>query len=210
MHLMEDLNEIKKDLPPIERKDIVSEIADNKVAIEIAKQKYNELGQQKKFANKISDVVARKSNADIDSASIKVESQEKDNKVARAKIRNELIKLRADKKYIRREQKHRLEMQRKEHIEDKYKDLLMRTCRKRQKDENGKWQYMDEYNVPSSIKLGILLFFDTIISTLNAVALVFGALNKTVLKGLFIILLVLFLFVQPFREMMLGLIGITI
>jgi hypothetical protein len=105
-------------------------------------------------------------------------------------------------------------MQRARQIREKYEDLLLRTCRKKQKDENGKWMFVDDengrpiVNIPNKIRLFFLRTFDGLISTLNQTADIFGLLNKNVLKGGFIILILLLIFVPPLRVWLLGLIGI--
>ena len=107
-------------------------------------------------------------------------------------------------------------MQRQKHMREKYEDLLLRTCRKKQKGEDGKYHFVDDkdgnpiINVPGKIKFFFIKLFDGIVSLLNLTAEIFGAINKNVIKGLFVILILLLVFVPPFREFLLGLIGIKI
>ena len=193
---------------------LVTALVNNNSAIDIARKKYEEQKNQKGIANKMGKVVNRKTNADIDTANLKVEEQEKANKVKRQEIKNELLKLKNEKIYLKKEQKHRLEMQRARHIREKYEDLLLRTCRKKQKGEDNKWHYVDDkdgnpvINIPGRIRFFFIRLFDGIVSGLNQIAEIFGALNKGVLKGGLIIFILLLLFVAPFRTWLLGLIGI--
>lgn len=195
---------------------LVSELSNNEVAIQMAKESYNQLKNQKKIGKQIENVVKKNTQVDIETADIKVQEKDKNNKVKKAEIKNELLKLKNDKIYLKKEQKHRLEMQRAKQIREKYEDLLLRTCRKKQKDENGKWIFVDDengkpiINVPGKFKLFWLRLFDGIISTLNQTADIFGALNKNVLRGGFLILFLLLLFVPPFRQWLFALIGIKL
>lgn len=194
----------------------ISAMADNSVAMEMAKESYNALKNQKKIGKKIEDVVKSNTEVDIESAAIKVKEKDKNNKVKKAEINNELLRLKNERIYLEKEQKHKLQMQRAEHIRDKYEDLLLRTCRKRQKGEDGKWHYVldkngkEIVNIPGRFRFFWLRLFDGIISTLNQTAEIFGALNKNVLKGGIIIIILALLFIPPFREWLLGLIGINL
>lgn len=194
----------------------VNAMTNNSVAIDIARDKLSALKNQKKIGKQIERVVRKNTQTDIESANIKVQEKDKNNKVKKAEIRNELLRLENERIYLKKEQKHRLDMQRAKHIRDNYEDLLLRTCRKKQKDANGKWVYCkdkdgnDIINIPGKFKLFWLRLFDGIISTLNQTADIFGALNKNVLKGGFILLLIAFLFIPPFREWLIGLIGIKL
>lgn len=195
---------------------LVQQLSNNEVAMQMAKESYAALKNQKKISKQIEDVVKKNTQVDIETADIKVQEKDKNNKVKKAEIRNALLKLKNDKIYLEKEQKHRLEMQRAKQIREKYEDLLLRTCRKKQKDENGKWQFLDDengkpiINIPGKFKLFWLKLFDGIVSTLNQTADIFGALNKNVLKGGFFLLLILILFVPPFREWLFNLIGIKL
>ncbi len=196
---------------------LVQELSNNEVAIQMAKESYAALKNQKKIGKQIESVVKKNTQVDIETADIKVQEKDKNNKVKKAEIKNELLKLKNDRIYLEKEQKHRLEMQRAQQIREKYEDLLLRTCRKKQKDENGKWQFIDDpitgkpvINIPGKFKLFWLKLFDGIVSTLNQTADIFGALNKNVLKGGFFLLLILILFVPPFREWLFALIGIKL
>lgn len=194
----------------------VEAMTDNSVAIDIAREKYNTLKNQKKIGKQIEDVVKKNTETEIKSAEIKVQEKDKNNKVKQAEIKNELLRLENERIYLKKERKHKLDMQRAQHIRDNYEDLLLRTCRKKQKDANGKWVYVkdkdgnDIINVPGRFKLFWLRLFDGIISTLNQTADIFGALNKNVLKGGFILLVFALLFIPPFREWLIGLIGIKL
>ena len=195
---------------------LVTALINNDTAIEMAKKQYEDLRNQKNIADKMSRVVNRKTNADIDTANIKVEEQEKDNKVKKQQIKNELLKLKNDRIYLVKEQKHRLEMQRAKQLREKYEDLLLRTCRKKQKGEDKKWHYVNDengkpiINVPGKIRFFFIRLFDGIVSGLNQIAEILGAINKSVLKGSLIVLILLLLLVPPFREWLLGLIGINL
>lgn len=201
----------------VEDNGLVQELSNNEVAIQMAKESYAALKNQKRIGKQIENVVKKNTQVDIETADIKVQEKDKNNKVKKAEIKNELLKLKNDKIYLQKEQKHRLEMQRAQQIREKYEDLLLRTCRKKQKDENGKWVFIDDpktgkpiINIPGKFKLFWLRLFDGIVSTLNQTADIFGALNKNVIKGGFLIILLLILFVPPFRQWLFGLIGITI
>ena len=60
---------------------LVNALVNNETAVDIAKQKYQDQKNQKNIANKMGKVVNRKTNADIETANIKVEEQEKNNRV---------------------------------------------------------------------------------------------------------------------------------
>ena len=193
---------------------LVNALVNNETAVDIAKQKYQDQKNQKNIANKMGKVVNRKTNADIETANIKVEEQEKNNRVKKQEIKNELLRLKNDKIYLKKEHKHRLDMQRAKHLREKYEDLLLRTCRKKQKGEDKKWHFIDDkdgnpiINIPGKIRFFFIRLFDGIISGLNQVADIFGALNKGVLKGSLIILIILLIVVSPFRNWLFNLIGI--
>lgn len=196
-----------------EENKLVSALVDNETAIDIAKQQYANLKNQKQIAGKMGKVVNRKTNADIESANLLVTQQEVDNKVKKAKQRNELLRLKKERKFLKEEHKHKLEMQRAEHIKEQYGDLLLRTCRKKTKGEDGKWHYHkdengnDIINVPGRVRFFFLRLFDGIISGLNQTADIFAALNKNVIKGAFIFVIAIVIFVPPVREWLLSLIG---
>lgn len=194
---------------------LINALSNNDVAIQMAQDSYNALKNQKKIGKSIEKVVKKNTEVDIESADIRVQEKDKNNKVKKAEIKNELLRLKNEKTYLKREQRQKLAMQRAEHIREKYEDLLLRTCRKKTKGEDGKWKYhkdengKDIINIPGKFKLFWLRLFDGIVSTLNQTAEIFGALNKNVLKGGFIILVLLLIFVPPFRSWLLGLIGIN-
>lgn len=194
---------------------LVASLLNNDTAIEMAKKQYEDLRNQKNIADKMSKVVNRKTNADIATANIKVEEQEKNNRVKKQEIKNELLKLKNDKIYMLKEHKHRLEMQRAKQLREKYEDLLLRTCRKKQKGEDKKWHFVDDengkpiINVPGKIRFFFIRLFDGIVSGLNQIAEIFGALNKGVLKGSLLIFILLLVLVPPFRSWLFGLIGIS-
>jgi hypothetical protein len=206
--------EIKTRELAINENKYVDAMTSNNVAIEIAKKEYETLKNQEGIAKKIGKVIKENTEVEIETAKIKVEEKDKDNRVKRQEIKNDLLRLRNEKIYIKKEHKHKLEMQRARQIREKYEDLLLRTCRKKQKDENGKWMFVDDengrpiVNIPNKIRLFFLRTFDGLISTLNQTADIFGLLNKNVLKGGFIILILLLIFVPPLRVWLLGLIGI--
>lgn len=194
----------------------VNAMTDNDVAVQMAREEYNSIKNQKSIAKDIKKVAIDNTRTDIDSANIQVEEKKKNNKVKRQEINNELYRLKKEREFLEKEQKHRLEMQRAEQIREKYEDLLLRTCRKKQKGEDGKMHYINDengkpiVNIPGRFKLFWLKLFDGLISTLNQTADIFGALNKNVLKGGFIILLILLVFVPPFRNWLISLIGIKL
>lgn len=193
---------------------LVEALVNNETAIDIAKQQYSDLKNQKQIAKKMGNVVNRKTNADIETANLLVSKQEVNNKVEKTEQANKILKLKQERKYLKREQKHRLAMQRAEHLKEQYGDLLLRTCRKKSKGEDGKWHYQkdengkDIINVPGKIRFFFIRLFDGIISGLNQTADIIGALNKNVIKGAFIIVVLLIIFVPPLRSWLLGLIGL--
>lgn len=195
---------------------LVNALVNNETAIDIAKEQYKDLKNQKQIAKKMGNVVNKKTNADIETADLLVKDQIVGNKVKKAEQRNRLLELHNERVRLKKEQKHQLEMQRARHIREKHEDLLLRTCRKKQRGEDGKMHFVnDEYgkpivNIPSKFSFFWIRFWDSIVSTLNQTAEIFGAINKNVIKGGFIILICLILFVPPIRIWLLGLIGIHI
>ena len=186
----------------------------NRVAIDIAKQKYENVNKQKKIGDKIEKVATRKTNADIEEVNTAVEEQEKNIKVRKQRIKNELLALNNERVYLMREQKHRLKLQKFNQRKEKYGDLMMKYCRRKQKDEHGKMVYLKDndgnyiLNYPNGFTLFFLLLFDTIVMTLNQIMEVLTTTNKVVIKGFFILLVCLILFVEPIRNFFLGIIGI--
>lgn len=223
--LMESLEEIKQEIAKKKQEEmaiveakkangLVNALVDNETAIDIAKQQYQDLKNQKQIAKKMGNVVNKKTNADIETADLIVKEQIVSNKVKRAEQRNKLLQLKAERKFLKKEEAHRLAMQRQSQLREKYEDLLLRTCRKKQKGDDGKYHFIDGpdgkpiINTPGPVKFFFIRLFDGIVSILNLTAEIFGAINKNVFKGLFIILLLLFLFVPPFRDFILSLIGV--
>lgn len=194
---------------------LVNALVNNETAIEIAKQQYADLKNQKQIAKKMGEVVNKKTNADIETADLLVKDQVVDNKTKKAEQRNRLLQLRNERAYLKKEQTHKLAMQRARQLYERHGDLLLRTCRKRQKGDDGKYHFVNDengkpiINTPSPLKFFFIRLFDGIVSTLNLTAEIFGALNKNVLKGGFILLILLCVFVPPFRSWLLGLIGIS-
>lgn len=224
---METLEEIEREIALRQQQELqvvqiqqenklVDALVNNETAIDIAKEQYQDLKNQKQIAKKMGNVVNKKTNADIETADLLVKEQVVSNKVKRAEQRNRLLELKNDKKYLQKEQKHRIDMQRQRHLREKYEDLLLRTCRKKQKGEDGKYHFIDDkdgnpiINTPGRIKFFFIRLFDGLVSILNLTAEILGAINKNVFKGLFILLIILLLFVPPFREFILGLIGIKL
>jgi len=164
---------------------LMAEISQNQTAVDLAKEQYNDLRNQKSISKKISNVVNKKTNADIEQVDVAVEEQKKDNKVKRQEIKNELLKLYNDKIYLKREQKHRLLMQRYSQRKEKYADLLARN-------------HIDY--MPNTLQLTLIIFFDAIVNLLNSIGKIIGQINKDIIKGILIILILLFIFVAPFRD----------
>lgn len=195
---------------------LVNALVNNETAIEIAKQQYADLRNQKQIAKKMGEVVNKKTNADIETADLLVKDQVVDNKTKKAEQRNRLLQLKNERAYLKKEQKHKLAMQRARQLYERHGDLLLRTCRKRQKGDDGKYHFVNDengkpiINTPSPFKFFWIRLFDGIVSTLNLTAEIFGALNKNVLKGGFVLLILLCIFVPPFRLWLLGLIGISL
>ena len=191
---------------------LVSTLMDTSEAVKIAKGEFANLKNQKNIAKKMNKVVNEKTNADIDSAHLQVEDQKVDNKIKRAEQRNRLIQLNAEKKFLEREAKHKLKMQKFKQIKEKNYDLLLKYYRAKHKDESGKWVYESDaegnpiIHMPSSFNLHCVRFFDAMTSTLNQIAEAVGGLNKVVFKGGLIILILIFIFIPPFRSWILKLI----
>lgn len=195
---------------------LVQALVNNETAIDIAKEQYQDLKNQKHIAKKMGKVVDKKTNADIETADLLVKDQIVSNKIKKAQQRNKLLELQNERVLLKKEQKHELSRQRARHIKEKHYDLLLRTCRKKQKDENGKWSFVDDkngdpiINIPNKFTFFWIRLWDGLVSTLNQTSDILGAINKNVFKGLFIILLCLILFVPPLRAWLLALIGIHI
>ena len=195
---------------------LVAALINNETAIEMAREQYQDLKNQKNIAGKMSKVVTRKTNADITTANLKVEEQEKDNKVRKQEIKNALLKLHNDKVYLQNEQKHRIKMQKFQQRKEKYGELLTRHCQRKRKNKEGKWEYVTDetgkplINMPSGFVLFWLILLDSIVQFLNLGAEVVGKTNKVVFKSLGIIFFILILVVPPFRSWLFGLVGINI
>lgn len=196
--------------------EFVQAMTNNEVAIQMARDGYNDIKNQKNIAKGIKKVAIDNTKTDIESAKIKVEDKKKNNKIKRQEIKNELYKLKQDKIYLEKESKHKLAMQRFNQRKEKYGDLLLRHCRKKVKNAEGKWEYqVDEkgdaiINMPNGFVLFWLIVFDSIVMFLNQTADIFGSLNKIVFKVFWIILIVVVLFIPPVREWLFGLIGLNL
>lgn len=196
--------------------EFVQAMTNNEIAIQMARDGYNDIKNQKNIAKGIKKVAIDNTKTDIESAKIKVEDKKKNNKVKRQEIKNELYKLKQDKIYLEKESKHKLAMQRFNQRKEKYGDLLLRHCRKKVKNAEGKWEYqVDEkgdaiINMPNGFVLFWLIVFDSIVMFLNQTADIFGSLNKIVFKVFWIILIVVVLFIPPVREWLFGLIGLNL
>lgn len=194
---------------------LVSEIMSNDTALEIAKSKFSDIKNQKQLAHKMGKVVSKKADTDIESADLAVEQQRLANKVEKARQKNEILKCKEERKYLMRESKHRLAMQKFEHRKEKYGDLLLRHCRKKVKNLDGKWEYQQDeqgnsiINMPNSFTLFWLIVFDSLVMFLNQTADVFGGLNKVVFKIFWIIAIILIIFVEPVRLWLFGIVGIN-
>lgn len=195
---------------------LVNAVMENDTALEIAKAKFEDIKNQKNLASKMGKVVNKKANTDIESADLKVEQQRLANKVEKARQQNELLKCQEERKYLIKESKHRLQMQKFAQRKEKYADLLLRHCRKKIKNAQGKWEYQTDkdgnaiINMPNAFTLFWLIVFDSIVMFLNQTADIFSGLNKVVFKIFWIVLICLFLFIQPIREWLFGLIGINL
>lgn len=181
----------------------VDEMTNNEVATELAKQANDDIKNQEKIAKKIHKVVQKNTNADIDHVDVNVKEKEVNNKVRRTELNNTLLKLHKERIYIKKEQKHRLQMQKLGQRKEKYLELLTRH-KKITFDENGK----TIINMPNTFTLFFLIILDSFVQFLNLFSEVLGKINKTFIKGFLIILILLFVFISPFREWIFGLIGI--
>jgi hypothetical protein len=199
-----------------ENTELVDALMDTKKAVEIAKKQYEDINNQTSIAKKMGKVVNEKTNADIETAHLKVKDQQVDNKIKRAEQRNKLIQLNAEKKFLEREAKHKLTMQKFKQIKEKNYDLLLRYFRAKHKDDENKWVYDSDNNgnpiihMPSRFSLCLVRFFDGLTTTLNQTADAVGGLNKVVFKSGIIILILAILFIPPLRQWLLSLIGIKI
>ena len=196
--------------------EFVQAMTNNEVAIQMARDGYNDIKNQKNIAKGIKKVAIDNTKTDIETAKIKVEDKKKNNKVKRQEIRNELYKLKQDKIYLEKESKHKLAMQKFQHRKEKYGDLLIRHCCKKTRNAEGKWEYQVDkngdkiINMPNSFVLFWLIVFDSIVMFLNQTADIFGSLNKIVFRVFWIILIVVVLLIPPVREWLFGLIGLNL
>lgn len=196
--------------------EIVGALLDNTAAMQLAKEQHEQLKTQKTIAQKIGEVINKKTTADIETADLKVEQQRLANKVERARQKNELLKCKQERILLQKENRHALEMQKFRHRKEKYGDLLLRHCRKKMKDENGKWVFVkdkdgnDIVNMPNTFVLFWLIIFDSIVMFFNQIAEVIGSMNKIVRKAIWITLILLFVLVEPLRNWLFNLIGIHI
>lgn len=195
---------------------LVEEIMRNETAIEMAKQKFNDIKNQSKIANKMERVVNKKTKTDLETAELKVDEQRVSNKVERARQRNELLKCKEERKQLIKESRHKRNMQKFRHRKEKYGDILLRHCRKKTKGVDGKWEYQVDkngdfiINMPNAFILFWLIMFDSIVMFLNQTAEVFAGLNKVVFKAFWVILIITILLVPPFRQFVFGIIGFNI
>ena len=196
--------------------EFVQAMTNNEVAIQMARDGYNDIKNQKNIAKGIKKVAIDNTKTDIETAKIKVEDKKKNNKVKRQEMKNELYKLKQDKIYLEKESKHKLAMQRFNQRKEKYGDLLLRHCRKKVKNAEGKWEYQVDdngdaiINMPNGFVLFWLIVFDSIVMFLNQTAEIFGSLNKIVFKVFWIILILIVLFIPPVRQWLFGLIGLNL
>lgn len=196
--------------------EFVQAMTNNEVAIQMARDGYNDIKNQKNIAKGIKKVAIDNTKTDIETAKIKVEDKKKNNKVKRQEIKNELYKLKQDKIYLEKESKHKLAMQKFNQRKEKYGDLLLRHCRKKVKNAEGKWEYQVDdngdaiINMPNGFVLFWLIVFDSIVMFLNQTAEIFGSLNKIVFKVFWIILILIVLFIPPVRQWLFGLIGLNL
>ena len=194
---------------------LVNAVMENETALEIAKAKFEDIKNQKNLANKMGKVVNKKANTDIETADLKVEQQRLANKVEKARQKNELLKAKEERKYLIKEGKHKLAMQKFQHRKEKYGDLLLRHCRKKSKNAEGKWEFQKDkngdfiVNMPNTFTLFWLIVFDSIVMFLNQTADIFAGLNKIVFKIFWVIIIALIIFVPPIRQWLFGLVGIN-
>lgn len=206
----------KKEVATSEPNEFVDKLTNNEVAIKMAEEAYNNIKNQKNIAKGIKKVAIDNTKTDIESVNIKVQEKKKNNAVKRQEIRNELYKLKQEKKFLKREAEHKLAMQKFQQRKEKYGDLLLRHCRKKIKNADGKWEYQVDkegnaiINMPNAFVLFWLIVFDSIVSFLNQTADVFSGLNKVTLKIFWIVLIIIVLFVQPVRQWLFGLIGLKL
>lgn len=205
----------KAEIQPIDS-EFVQAMTNNEVAIQMAKDGYNDIKNQKNIAKGIKKVAIDNTKTDIETAKIKVEDKKKNNKVKRQEIKNELYRLKQEKIYLQRDSRQKLAMQKFNHRKEKYGDLLLRHCRKKIKNAEGKWEYQVDkngdaiINMPNGFVLFWLIVFDSIVMFLNQTADIFGGLNKVVFKIFWIILIAVVLFVPPVRQWLFGLIGLNL
>ena len=194
---------------------LVNAVMQNDTALEIAKAKFEDIKNQKNLANKMGKVVNKKANTDIETADLKVEQQRLANKVEKARQKNELLKAKEERKYLIKESRHKLAMQKFQHRKEKYGDLLLRHCRKKSKNAEGKWEFQKDkngdfiVNMPNTFTLFWLIVFDSIVMFLNQTADIFAGLNKIVFKTFWVIIIALIIFVPPVRQWLFGLVGIN-
>lgn len=196
--------------------EFIEAMTNNNVAIQMAQDSYNNIKNQKNIAKGIEKVAVENTKTDIESADIKVQEKKKNNKVKKQEIANDLFKLKQEKRYLQRESKHKLTMQRFNQRKEKYGDLLLRHCRKKSKNAEGKWEYQTDkngdaiINMPNSFTLFFLIIFDSLVMFLNQTTDVFSGLNKVVFKAFWFIVIAIILFVPAAREWLFGLIGLKL
>lgn len=196
--------------------EFIEAMTNNNVAIQMAQDSYNNIKNQKNIAKGIEKVAVENTKTDIESADIKVQEKKKNNKVKKQEIANDLFKLKQEKKYLQRESKHKLTMQMFNQRKEKYGDLLLRHCRKKSKNAEGKWEYQTDkngdaiINMPNSFTLFFLIIFDSLVMFLNQTTDVFSGLNKVVFKAFWFIVIAIILFVPAAREWLFGLIGLKL
>lgn len=181
----------------------ISELTNNATAAELARQANEDIKNQEKIAAKITKVVQQNTNADIETAEVFVKEKNVDNKVKKQQLKNTLLKLKKERLFIKRDEQHRLQVQKLNHRKEKYSELLTRH-KKVIYDKDGNMVI----NLPNAFVLFFLVVLDSIVQFLNLFTEVLSKINKTFLKGFIIFLIILFIFLPPFRNFIINLIGI--
>jgi len=183
--IINSYNEKKQSKNTQQENSLVESIKNNETAIELAKKKFNEIGNQEKIGNRMNEIVKKKVNADMNEVETTVIEQQTNDNIKRAELRNRLYKAKTEHKTLVRERRHELKMQKYRHRKDKFGELLKR--------------HNIDY-LPGIVKIYIILALESIVETLNQTADIISKVNKNLVRSVFIILVLILIFVEPVRE----------
>lgn len=167
-------------------------IIDNSFAIDLAKKSLQDTKKQEKKADTMIQLADKNFKVDAEIVNTQIAEKDKNNKIKKQEIKNDLLKLKQEAKFLKREHSQKLQIQKLDHRKEKYGGLL----------ERRKIDYL-----PNAFVLFLILCLDGFVSCLDAMSKVFGGINKTLLKAIWIIILFTFIFIAPAREWLLSLIS---